>query len=104
MDTFLKVGEGLLCFCFSDVVFHFIDAGNVDELENLEDIEDKDMKEAFERWKSKSYALTVPLRIVALEGSVPPVWIKVHFVSFQSANWLNTRPLLRKCVWMHVNS
>ncbi|KAK4401065.1 Spermidine/putrescine-binding periplasmic protein 1 [Sesamum angolense] len=48
------------------------------EFENLENIEDEDMKVAFERWKSKTYALTVPLRIVALEGSVPPVWVRVY--------------------------
>ncbi|KAK6129835.1 hypothetical protein DH2020_036421 [Rehmannia glutinosa] len=45
------------------------------ELE-YENIEDEDMKSAFERWKSKSYALTVPLRVVALEGSVPPEFLK----------------------------
>ncbi|XP_048131759.1 uncharacterized protein LOC115728990 isoform X2 [Rhodamnia argentea] len=38
--------------------------------------EDKELEEAFERWKSKSYALTVPLRVVALRGSVPPPWVK----------------------------
>ncbi|PIN14158.1 hypothetical protein CDL12_13215 [Handroanthus impetiginosus] len=44
--------------------------------ETLDYFEDEDMRAAFERWKSNSYALTVPLRIVALEGSVPPVWIR----------------------------
>ncbi|KAK1307301.1 hypothetical protein QJS10_CPA10g01294 [Acorus calamus] len=38
--------------------------------------EDNDVKTAFESWKSKTYALTVPLRIVSLRGSVPPSWIK----------------------------
>ncbi|KAL3619085.1 hypothetical protein CASFOL_036655 [Castilleja foliolosa] len=47
-----------------------------DDVGKFEDFEDEDMKLAFERWKSKSYALTVPLRVVALESSVPPVWIR----------------------------
>ncbi|KAM7493652.1 hypothetical protein LguiB_028261 [Lonicera macranthoides] len=40
------------------------------------------MRAAFERWKSKTYALTVPLRVVALRNSMPPLWIK-HFVQSQ---------------------
>lgn len=39
--------------------------------------EDEEFRAAFERWKSKTYALTVPLKIVALRGSIPPSWIKV---------------------------
>ncbi|KAK4787992.1 hypothetical protein SAY86_019311 [Trapa natans] len=38
--------------------------------------EDMELKEAFEKWKSKSFSLTVPLRVVALRGSVPPSWVK----------------------------
>ncbi|GFP96587.1 spermidine/putrescine-binding periplasmic protein 2 [Phtheirospermum japonicum] len=49
---------------------------NHDDVGKFEDFADEDMKLAFERWKSKSYALTVPLRVVALENSVPPVWIR----------------------------
>lgn len=41
------------------------------------DTEDEDLKKAFDEWKSKPYALTVPLRIVGLRGSVPPAWLKV---------------------------
>lgn len=41
--------------------------------------DDEEMKAAFEKWKSKSFALTVPLRIVSLRGSIPPSWIKVIF-------------------------
>lgn len=41
------------------------------------DTEDEDLKKAFEEWKSKPYALTVPLRLVGLRGSVPPAWLKV---------------------------
>ncbi|KAL2901031.1 Disheveled-associated activator of morphogenesis 1-A [Bienertia sinuspersici] len=37
---------------------------------------DDEQHEAFEKWKSKTYALTVPLTVVALQGSVPPAWIK----------------------------
>uniref|UniRef100_A0A1D1XD17 Putrescine-binding periplasmic protein n=1 Tax=Anthurium amnicola TaxID=1678845 RepID=A0A1D1XD17_9ARAE len=40
------------------------------------DEDDAEWKREFERWKSKTYALTVPLRIVALRGSLPPAWIK----------------------------
>ncbi|GMH09140.1 hypothetical protein Nepgr_010980 [Nepenthes gracilis] len=43
---------------------------------NFENVEDKELNEAFESWKSKTFALTVPLRIVALLGSVPSSWIK----------------------------
>ncbi|XP_059444180.1 uncharacterized protein LOC132176077 isoform X2 [Corylus avellana] len=35
-----------------------------------------ELRAAFDAWKSKTYALTVPLKIVALRGSVPPSWIK----------------------------
>lgn len=41
----------------------------------MENIDEADLKAEFEKWKSKTYALTVPLRIVALHGSVPPSWI-----------------------------
>ncbi|XP_078440495.1 putrescine-binding periplasmic protein-like protein isoform X2 [Wolffia australiana] len=47
-----------------------------------EEVEDEDWKKEFERWKSKTYALTVPLRIVALRGSFPPSWIK-DFIQVQ---------------------
>ncbi|KAL6547663.1 hypothetical protein OROHE_009368 [Orobanche hederae] len=53
-----------------------LDNDDVEEVEDFKDIEDEDMKLAFDRWKSKPYALTVPLRVVALQGSVPPVWIR----------------------------
>ncbi|CAK9158297.1 unnamed protein product [Ilex paraguariensis] len=49
---------------------------DVGKSENVESIEDKEMIAEFEKWKSKTYALTVPLRIVALRGSVPPLWVK----------------------------
>ncbi|CAH1427475.1 unnamed protein product [Lactuca virosa] len=44
--------------------------------------ENEEMKAAFESYKSKTYALTVPLRIVALRNSVPPLWIK-NFIQSQ---------------------
>ncbi|GLT74914.1 hypothetical protein SLA2020_466790 [Shorea laevis] len=43
---------------------------------NVEKLEDEELDPAFEAWKSKSFALTVPLRIVALQGSTPPSWVK----------------------------
>lgn len=45
--------------------------------ENVEDIDDEEIQAAFEKWKSKTYALTVPLRVVSLSNSFPPVWLKV---------------------------
>ncbi|KAK9095677.1 hypothetical protein Scep_027146 [Stephania cephalantha] len=47
----------------------------------LENVEDEDMRAALESWKSKVYALTVPLRVVALRGSIPPSWIKDFVLS-----------------------
>ena len=48
---------------------------------NVDDVqmnEDNGLNAAeFENWKLKTFALSVPLRIVALRGSVPPSWIKV---------------------------
>ncbi|KAG2680535.1 hypothetical protein I3843_11G103900 [Carya illinoinensis] len=42
-----------------------------------EEIQDQsELRTAFEAWKSKTYALTVPLTIVALRGSLPPSWAK----------------------------
>ncbi|KAL0327665.1 UNVERIFIED_CONTAM: Spermidine/putrescine-binding periplasmic protein 1 [Sesamum angustifolium] len=67
---------------------------NGGEFENLENIEDEDMKVAFERWKSKTYALTVPLRIVALEGSLPPVWVR-EFLKSQGKR-VRFRPEFRR--------
>jgi hypothetical protein len=32
---------------------------------------------ALQKWKTKTYALSVPLRKGALRGSFPPSWIKV---------------------------
>ncbi|XP_058085827.1 uncharacterized protein LOC131233206 isoform X2 [Magnolia sinica] len=60
------------------------ESGNqvVENSDVAETVEDKELKAAFERWKSKTYALTVPLRIVALRGSIPPSWIK-EFVQVQ---------------------
>jgi spermidine/putrescine-binding protein len=44
--------------------------------EKLEFPENEELTKAYEKWKAKPYALTVPLRIAALRGSVPPAWIK----------------------------
>ncbi|XP_062120607.1 uncharacterized protein LOC133834853 [Humulus lupulus] len=52
------------------------------KVDRVEILEDKKLEEAFKTWKSKTYALTVPLKIVALRGSVPPSWIK-EFVQAQ---------------------
>lgn len=47
----------------------------------MENLEDKDLKATFEKRKSRTYALTVPLRIVALRGSIPPSWVQVIFIT-----------------------
>ncbi|KAK6947299.1 hypothetical protein RJ641_000772 [Dillenia turbinata] len=49
--------------------------------EGVEKMEDGELQASFERWKSKEYALTVPLRVVALAGSVPPSWLKDFLLS-----------------------
>ncbi|XP_010540693.1 PREDICTED: uncharacterized protein LOC104814375 isoform X2 [Tarenaya hassleriana] len=62
-----------------------IDAENVAGEENQGDLkwfEDEGLKEEFEAYKAKVYSLTVPLKVVALRGSVPPSWIK-DFMSSQ---------------------
>ncbi|XP_022756433.1 uncharacterized protein LOC111304174 [Durio zibethinus] len=48
-----------------------------------EEEEEEKLEAAFEIWKSKSFALSVPLSIVALQGSMPPSWPK-DFISSQS--------------------
>ncbi|XP_034202188.1 uncharacterized protein LOC117617053 isoform X2 [Prunus dulcis] len=52
------------------------DDGDEGKSGNLERSEDSKLEAAFGAWKSKTYALTVPLRIAALRGSVPPSWVK----------------------------
>lgn len=54
---------------------------NVDEKESDIVFEDEETRTAFENWKSRTYSLTVPLRIIALRSSVPPLWIKVYPLS-----------------------
>lgn len=55
--------------------------GDVEKSKNVDIFEDEEMRAAFESWKSKTYSLTVPLRIIALRSSVPPLWIKVSTVA-----------------------
>ncbi|CAB4299057.1 unnamed protein product [Prunus armeniaca] len=52
------------------------DDGDEGKSGNLEKSEYSKLEAAFGAWKSKTYALTVPLRIAALRGSVPPSWVK----------------------------
>ncbi|XP_021855882.2 uncharacterized protein [Spinacia oleracea] len=54
---------------------------SIDEGRDVQNVDDKQWVEEFENWKSKTYALTVPLRVVALQGSVPPAWIKDFILS-----------------------
>jgi len=55
--------------------------------------EDQEWEAALQKWKTKTYALSVPLRIVALRGSFPPLWIK-DFVESQGKR-LKFSPELR---------
>ncbi|CDP19294.1 unnamed protein product [Coffea canephora] len=56
--------------------------GDVKKSENLEEAEADELKAAFERWKSKTYALSVPLRVVALRNSLPSIWFQ-EFIQSQ---------------------
>ncbi|XP_027156889.1 uncharacterized protein LOC113758055 isoform X3 [Coffea eugenioides] len=58
------------------------DLGDVKKSENLEEAEADELKAAFERWKSKTYALSVPLRVVALRNSLPSIWFQ-EFIQSQ---------------------
>ncbi|KAK1417828.1 hypothetical protein QVD17_26962 [Tagetes erecta] len=49
---------------------------SIRDSEDVGGYDSEELKAAFESYKSKTYALTVPLRIVALRNSVPPLWIK----------------------------
>ncbi|KAG9139968.1 hypothetical protein Leryth_010496 [Lithospermum erythrorhizon] len=53
-----------------------------EETQDADAVTDEELLEAFEKWKSKSYALTVPIRVVTYRNSFPPVWIK-HFLQSQ---------------------
>ncbi|KMZ76110.1 Spermidine/putrescine abc transporter, spermidine/putrescine-bindingprotein [Zostera marina] len=53
----------------------------IDQKDLAEDNEE--MERSFGVWKTKKFALTVPLRVVALRGSFPPSWIK-EFTQSQS--------------------
>nr|KJB25068.1 hypothetical protein B456_004G175600 [Gossypium raimondii] len=85
-STFVFVGLGL-CICSSASALtplprHFqkVDSSSA---ATLQEEDDEKSDAAFKIWKSKSYALTVPLSMVALQGSIPPSWSK-DFISSQS--------------------
>ncbi|XP_010478890.1 PREDICTED: uncharacterized protein LOC104757797 [Camelina sativa] len=50
--------------------------------EENHEVEDEKLEADFEAYKAKVYSLSVPLKLVALRGSVPPSWIK-EFMSSQ---------------------
>lgn len=52
-------------------------AAAVEATQEEEEEEDQEWEAALQKWKTKTYALSVPLRVVALRGSFPPSWIKV---------------------------
>lgn len=39
---------------------------------------DEEWEAALQKWKGKTYSLSVPLRVVALRGSYPAAWVKVR--------------------------
>ncbi|XP_071724730.1 uncharacterized protein [Rutidosis leptorrhynchoides] len=55
---------------------HAQDCHYEEKNDNEEKFEDEKTQAAFEAWKSKTYSLTVPLRVVTLRGSIPPSWVK----------------------------
>lgn len=55
----------------------FADDNDPRKYEDNDNVVDKELEASFNAWKSKTYALTVPLKIVALRGSIPPSWVKV---------------------------
>ncbi|XP_042505943.1 spermidine-binding periplasmic protein SpuE isoform X2 [Macadamia integrifolia] len=69
-----KIGEK--AHVGNDSVESNSDNHGVGKSDVLGNIQDEKLKAALESWKSKTYALTVPLRVVALRGSVPPSWLK----------------------------
>jgi len=68
-------------------------AGAAAAVEAAQEEEDQEWEAALQKWKTKTYALSVPLRIVALRGSFPPLWIK-DFVESQGKR-LKFSPELR---------
>ncbi|XVE65437.1 hypothetical protein DITRI_Ditri07aG0180600 [Diplodiscus trichospermus] len=84
-STLVFLGLGL-CTCSSasalrPLQLHLQKDQRVDN--NSAAAEDDKLEAAFEIWKSKSFALSVPLSIVALQGSIPPSWPK-DFIFSQS--------------------
>lgn len=66
--------------CFY-ILFMIADDNDARKQDGSEKIDvDKELEASFNAWKSKTYALTVPLKVVALRDSIPPSWIKVHTV------------------------
>lgn len=64
--------------CFY-ILFMIADDNDARKQDGSEKIDvDKELEASFNAWKSKTYALTVPLKVVALRDSIPPSWIKVH--------------------------
>lgn len=90
-SSLILVTLGILTFSFSKKVSNAHAAGDLARCpqvqeesiaegnvcgRDVQNVDNEQWHEEFEKWKSKTYALTVPLRVVALQGSVPPAWIK----------------------------
>lgn len=74
----LLLHESPNCDMWYYMLFMIADDNDARKQDDSEKIDvDKELEASFNAWKSKTYALTVPLKVVALRGSVPPSWIKV---------------------------
>ncbi|KAJ0237008.1 hypothetical protein HA466_0252830 [Hirschfeldia incana] len=63
---------------------HSVTQNEIDSETVVVEVEDEErrLESEFEAYKAKVYSLTVPLKLAALRGSVPPSWIK-EFMSSQ---------------------
>lgn len=74
-------------------------AGEEENHVALNEDEERRLEADFEAYKAKLYSLTVPLKVVALRGSVPPSWIKVCVsVSLRSTVLSSSRRRLHDCI------
>ncbi|KAG2320582.1 hypothetical protein Bca4012_056380 [Brassica carinata] len=61
---------------------HSVTQNEIDSETGVVEDEERRLESEFEAYKAKVYSLTVPLKLAALRGSVPPSWIK-EFMSSQ---------------------
>ncbi|KAF3484503.1 hypothetical protein F2Q69_00053716 [Brassica cretica] len=64
------------------ISIHSVSQNETDSHTVVVEEEERRLEAEFEAYKAKVYSLTLPLKLVALRGSVPPSWIK-EFISSQ---------------------